>query len=600
MLIRAILSEWAVKKFNLPKVKEGDFTPDQIKALNDKAYNIYYFPNDPKEYKPGSYVDGTVIDNFNWVFVDMDLKDGKWANCEDFIDELSNFPLFPSKIIYSGNGVHAYWKITDLDAKSFLKLQRRLCRRFNTDEAVSKICQLMRLEGYYNTKKEDNFILTECVSISDSSYTGEELAQVLPILTPEDEVYCNTHFDTTYNPQQLSLTTDEIPPKFLKLLKSNQEIRDLWVNQQDDRSKSDYRLAHLLFANNFTKEEATQVIMNTNKASSRAPKHQLAYAENIINKIWTFEVEEKTNALLNLSSSVKDILSKPIAALQGTRFPCWTYFDNTERGFRLGQVMGLVAGAGVGKTAFSLDMFMGFVKFNPDYDHIFIPLEQPKEEIAERWVALCGDNVKLHDKVHVLSNYDDNGNYRNLSLQEIEEYIILFQQQTGRKVGCVVIDHIGVLRKGKGEESQGLMDICHKLKAFAQRTNTLLVIQSQAPREKAGIGDLELNKDAAYGTVFFESYMDYLITVWQPLKRKYGDGAPTVTAYKFCKIRHKNVTKDKIQEDVPYLLYFDPESQKFRQLDDTEEKSFSFFNTECANLRKRDRKEAVEYKKLSL
>jgi hypothetical protein len=131
------------------------------------------------------------------------------------------------------------------------------------------------------------------------------------------------------------------------------------------------------------------------------------------------------------------------------------------------------------------------------------------------------------------------------------------------------------------------------MKAFAIQLNVMMVMQSQAPREKAGIGDLELNKDAAYGTVFFEAYCDYLITIWQPLKRVYKEGAPTVTAYKFGKIRHKKQGHDKIQEDTCYALFYDPETQRMRDLTQDEEKSVAFFTNRATSLRKEDKKTAL-------
>jgi hypothetical protein len=246
----------------------------------------------------------------------------------------------------------------------------------------------------------------------------------------------------------------------------------------------------------------------------------------------------------------------------------------------------------------ALNMFQGFVKNNPDYHHFFIPLEQPTHEIAERWKTICGDETELHDKVHLISNYADDGSFRHLSFSEIRDYILKFQEVTGNKVGAVVIDHIGALKKkGKDGENQDLMTICHEMKAFAVQTNTMLIMQSQAPREKAGIGDLELNKDAAYGTVYFESYCDYLITLWQPLKRSYSEeGCPTIMAFKFCKIRHKKQGKDVIKEDVPYKMLFDPNNEKLRELTQDEEKGFRFWLTKSTNKRKADRKtDLVEY-----
>jgi hypothetical protein len=232
-------------------------------------------------------------------------------------------------------------------------------------------------------------------------------------------------------------------------------------------------------------------------------------------------------------------------------------------------------------------MFMGFVESNPEYEHFFVSLEQPAHEIASRWQKMCGENTHLHNKVHVISNYDANSNFRNLSLTTLKDYLIKFQVDSNKKIGCVVIDHIGVLDLEGGD----LISVCKSMKTFAVQTNSLLIMQSQTSREKAGIGDLELNKDAAFGTVFFESYCDYLVTVWQPLKRCYKiEGCPTVTAFKFCKIRHKTHGVDVIQEDVPYTMYFDPKNERLRYFTQDEEKSLKYFNNQATNIRKNDRK----------
>lgn len=588
MIYRCILANWAYDS-GLPKVVEGALTTERIHELNAVGYNIYFLPNYPSNYENGTTVDGSQVDTFNFVFVDMDLKEGKWASKEDFTQAVSQ-GLKPSLVVDSGNGVHVYWEASDLDAMSFLRLQRRLTRAYKTDEAVSKIYQLMRVPGTVNVKLQGAPKQCTVLDSSDAYYTCEELDAALPPITKEDEAYCVAHYNKTHNIHDKSTKLDDkLPLKFATLLSENKEVKEIWAGGVDDRSKSDYRLGHIMFASGFTKAEATSVLVNSAKALNRSPVHRVGYATGIIDKIWTHELAPSVE--LNLSQSVKSILAKSGDVLKGTRFPCHRYLDDTAHGFRLGQVIGLVAGSGVGKTAIALNMFMGFVKNNPDYDHIFIPLEQPANEIAERWRDLCGDNTQLHEKVQVISNYGDSGEFRHLSLTDIRKYILKYQVVTGRKVGCVVIDHVGALKKtGKDGENQGIMDICHEMKAFAIETNTMLVMQSQAPREKAGIGDLELNKDAAYGTVYFESYCDYLITLWQPLKRSYSEGAPTVTAYKFCKIRHKKQGTDRIQEDVCYSLHFDPNKGILRELTQDEEKAVDFFNKLSTNKRKADRK----------
>lgn len=590
---RLILPQWAKDQNpNLPKVREGQFSEEQIKFFNEQGYNIYYLPNYPSIYHPGQTVDGKDIDVFKYVFVDCDLKDGEYADKESFIQAIAE-GLEPTTIVDSGNGIHAYWSVSDLDAMTYLKLQRRLMRRFRTDEAVCTVYQLMRFPGTLNTKVHGNFKPCEALYESSKVYTAEDLDRALPQLTSEDEAYCKEHYEKTYNlNNEQIIIQDKLPLKFAHLIKDNQEVKDIWSGKTDDRSKADYRLGHIMFASGFSREEALSVLVNSAKALARAPKHRVNYATNIVDKIWQFE-ETEDKSSLGLSMSVAEILQKSAGKdLVGTRFRCWNYIDDTEVGFRLGHVIGLVGGSGIGKTAIGLNMFEGFVQNNPEYDHIIVSLEQPINEIAARWKKICGNNTERYSKVHVIGNYNPDGSFRDLSLNDIKNDILKFQQTTGRKVGAVVIDHIGVLNlKDANKKTIMLEDLCKEMKTFAVQTNTLLIMQSQAPRAKAGIGDLELDKDAAYGTVKFESFCDYLITLWQPLKRCYAEGAPTTMAFKFCKIRHKNQQIDKIQEDVPYIMYFDPKTERLRELTENEQKSVVFFNNKSVNKRKQSKTE---------
>ena len=590
MVYRLIAPDWLLAKNpQLPKAREGEFTYEELDRFNQQGYNVYWLPNHPSVYNKGTTVDGTHIDVFNYVFADMDIKDGVWTK-EDFIAHVKQVGPEPTFMVDSGGGIHVYWAVTDLDPMIFLRLGRRLCRRFQTDHRVQKIYQLMRLPGFNNTKIEGDPRPCDIIYDSQKTYSADQLDSALPPITEEDEAYCQQHFAKTYRSKEDIKVEDTIPVKFKKLLRSNQEVNDIWAGRVEDRSKADYRLGHIMFADGFTKQEAMSVLVNTAKALTRAPVHRVGYAEGIVEKVWGFEESEGESGS-GLSRSVKEILNRAGAAIKGERFPCHRYIDNTDCGFRLGHVIGLVAGAKVGKTALSLNMFYGFVKNNPNYDHMFVALEQPAVEIAAIWQKLCGGETDLHSRVHVLSNYDDDGTYRNLSLDDIRDYILKFQKDSGRKIGCVVIDHIGVLKRVSEDSRISVEDICHRMKSFAIATNTLLVMQSQAPRQKAGDGDIELGKDAAYGTVFFESYVDYLLTLWQPLKRCYSDKAcPTVMAFKFCAIRHKNKLKDGIQEDVCYRVYFEPESGKLREMTQEEEVAFDYFNKQCTNKRKQDKK----------
>lgn len=555
---------------------------------NFKGFNVYHYPNHPKEITSG-FVQAEDVNVFNWVFVDCDLKDGVWPTKEKFIEELSQWELKPTKIIDSGNGIHAYWFVTDLDAKSFLSLSRRLCRKFNTDQAVTQLKQLMRVPTTLNVKDEHNPKPCETLVDNELAYTCEQLSKALPPITQADAEFCTRHYDSAYKVEtKVTKISDKLPHRFQKLLNSSKEVKQIYRAISNDRSGDDFRLGHILLADGFNKTEAMSVLVNCAKARERAPHHRIAYAQDIIDKIGLFE-EAKDDEYL--SKSVTDIL-KQGPAIKGVRFPCWNVFDGTHHGFRRTHVMGLVGGAGSGKTTLALNYFYWFTKLNPNFIHVFVSLEQPAEEIAIRWQRLCGKNEALHDKVHVMSNYTSDNSHRNLSMDEIEAYVLELKERLGCEVGCLVIDHIGALRmQGKEGEFQGIIELCHQMKALAKRTNTFLIMQSQTSREKAGIGDLELDKDAAYGTSMFEWYVDWLVTTWQPLKRVLAKNTKmAVTAFKMPKIRHKNILKDHIKEDEVYALKFDPETERLRELTQQEEKDYHFLNKQATALRNKDRK----------
>ncbi len=573
---------------NTPKQMDvGDF-----KTLNDKGYGVYFYPNDASVVNNHrKFLDGADIDTFRWVFVDMDLKSKVYDSKEDFLEFLNVFPLKPNMVIDSGRGVHAYWYVTDLDAMSFLRLQRRLARELDTDEAVSKIKQVMRVPGTLNTKDPDpsKWIPCQVIETNDISYSAEQIDGALPAISPEDEAYCQAHWNKTYQVKSDVKINDVIPTKFKKLLKANNEVQKIWSGQVEDRSTADYRLGHIMLAANFTKDEAMSVLVNASKALERAPVHRVNYARDIVDKVWAYEEEEDFDPD-DLSQSVQQILDANKGKVQGQRITCYSWIDNTKVGYRLGHVVGLVAGVKTGKTVLSLNMAKGFVASNPDMVHFFVALEQPGEEIAYLWRRLNPEEPHLWGKLRVISNYNKDGTHRQLSLQDIEEYIVKYQAKTGRKVGCVIVDHIGALKMEGYDRFKPIEDICHHMKPFAIRTNTLLVMQSHAPREKAGGGDLELNQDAAYGTQRFEAYVDWLITMWQPLKKAYGNKAcPKVTAFKFAAIRHKE-EGDVIQENERYCMAFMTSTGGLREMTQNEETQFDYFNKVCVNKRKQDRK----------
>src|SRR5579859_1315565 len=278
MIYRCILPEWAIKEYpSKNKVLEGEFSDKELTLLNKEGYNIYFLPNYPSVPDLTKPINGSDIDTFRYLYVDMDLKEGKYKSKEEFISILNESQLLPTLIIDSGNGIHAYWSVKDLDAMSFLRLQRRMIRFYNTDEAVCKIYQLMRTPNTINTKDKNNLKPCTVICTNSSEYISEHFDNILPKLSKEDEEYCINHYNKTFNIQTSNIKiTYDLPKSFIDLLHTNNEVKSIWAGGLLDRSKGDYRLAHIMYASNISKKEATEVLMNSAKALGRSDNHRIS------------------------------------------------------------------------------------------------------------------------------------------------------------------------------------------------------------------------------------------------------------------------------------------------------------------------------------
>jgi hypothetical protein len=91
------------------------------------------------------------------LHVDVDFKDVKDPP-DEVAQALREVLLPPSKIVSSGNGLHAYWHFreslpaTPENIARVEHLLRRLCDHLGGDPAVCEAARLMRLPGTHNTK----------------------------------------------------------------------------------------------------------------------------------------------------------------------------------------------------------------------------------------------------------------------------------------------------------------------------------------------------------------------------------------------------------------------------------------------------------------
>lgn len=563
-----------------------NFTPEFIQQKNEEGYNCYFFPNHPSKdvYAEGvKSLAGKDIDVFNYVFVDMDLKDNVYESKEHFLEFVSKFPLKPSMVVDSGNGIHVYWAITGLTREDYIFSNLALLKYFKTDESVFTTLQLMRLPGYKNTKKHNNFV--DCKILEDFSsglqYTLDQFPQqIFRDLTPKEISRGQKHLDRldgklTINAPEF-VNIDEVPDTFFDFINdpANKESFEIWMNPKGppfhDRSKNDMKLANTLFKNDFNKKEALAVLSNTQKALSHPNRKH--YAEITVDKVYTEKLNSKFMTVAQRNRTVDETAN--LGDL--VRSSWWVDGEMLGNPWRKRELTGLIAGPGVGKTSVTLKWMEDCIKNNPENDDIFVffTLEMTVGEVVTRWNNLVGNDSPLAERLYVIGNENEKFEPRNIGMQEILEDVLELKKLTGKNVGMMAIDHIGLISKhidirkkyrfgidseqnaGYGNiRTLGLNSIARQMKPLCKQLDTHIVLLTQTTKEK-GVGDLPIGKDGAFGISDYENIMDRIITVWQPLKLVQAQTKLRFMAYQYVKIRSKHV-KDKIQTDEAKIMIYE-------------------------------------------
>ena len=79
--------------------------------------------------------------------------------------------------------------------------------------------------------------------------------------------------------------------------------------------------------------------------------------------------------------------------------------DCLARPWHRGDLTGILAGMGIGKTSFVLYIFKHILLNNPDGIVVFVSLEMTLDEIAEKWENATQDCPELADRLYVIENY---------------------------------------------------------------------------------------------------------------------------------------------------------------------------------------------------
>lgn len=620
MRYRLIKPDWA----KLPESEGGisgensididNASQEFLDQKNKEGYGVYYFPNYNSKPFHGNFLAGKNVDVFEWVYVDMDLKDGVYPTTFDFINLLLNYENTPNFIVESGNGVHAYWKVSDLTRERFCELQMKLIKHFKTDHSIWTVLRCMRYPGSFNTKDKNNFKEVTKTETSEELYTYMKLVPNLPELNAEEETKIVNHLrkvdglDEIADLDDIDIST--LPESFLKLMGKNPMIKGLFeYDKQGKRSDKAYALGNSLYELDFPRKEAIAVIAQTPKARTKG-QGALGFAASMVAGIYEKKSPFMVKSALQKSKEGQIGMARKGRQLQGPEY----FVGLLDKPWRTQQCLGLVGGSGIGKSTVTLDIFRAIMENHPEADDIcvYFNLEMTDWEVIEKWEALTDSNPKLAERLYVVSNEDDDGNPRNINLQQIHWFCRDIQKATGKKIVAIAIDHIGVINPtiditkkpdfgmaGDMENSFGnLRNVSPRkmpdlIKQLAKQLDTFIIIQSQTTKAKGMDGDTPLGIDAAYGAAQFEQYMDYVITLWQPIRRVYHKTPLRIVGWQYCKIRHKSV-KDDIQAYQRMAAKVDLHTGRLYCLSAEEEFELDVLNNECEVLRKKAEKKGAE------
>lgn len=618
-----------IKGLDVLEGDERDFSNEFLSQKNEEGYNIYFFPNGSSKRLPeGHWLSGKEVDEFNFVYVDMDLKDRIYKTKEEFIERVKKFPLKPSWALDSGNGIHVYWAIDDADRETFMVIQKMLIKYFDTDTSVWTPLQLMRFPGFYNTKQADNFKLADYVDelMSDQRYSADQFLQALPKLDEKDFTDIERHTaklegrDVMVGFEEDML--NELPAKFLKLIEKKPYIGEIFYHPEKthgDRSEADYNLACLLCENDIDREQALAVMLQTKKAQSRTGHSRFTYANDTLDKAY---LKNTGDAAL----SVEELLSNPDPDADLGDLVNGPYFlDRLDSRWRKRQMLGLIAGAGIGKTSFTLKIFKEFIRNNPANEDIFFffSLEMTRGEILKRWKRIVRNDPTFYKRLYIvdMNFFQKDEEEAGPNLQRIYKIVRDTEKRTGKKVGVVAIDHLDVVegdvdtrikphfnaKMSKYVEKKLGRDIvilnkdglCQKFKYLAQKLNCFLILQSQTTKEKDGGGDLPIGKNAAFGTSKFEWYCDYVVGVWRPLQRVMDHCKSSglyVTAFQYNKMREQNPDEDELALGQHYMVKFLPKYEDFVDLTEEEKQTVDELVEKANKLRQvEDKKQSSKY-----
>ena len=257
------------------------------------------------------------------------------------------------------------------------------------------------------------------------------------------------------------------------------------------------------------------------------------------------------------------------------------YLDCLDNPWEKKQVLGLIAGTGLGKSTMALNILRDVLINNPDEIVVLVSLEMAATELIKKWKKLNKDSLDISNRFYILSSFDEvSGESKKLGIQEIHNFCQEIKIITGKKIANVVIDHIGLIDNhinitvepnfgitrpySKKDNLHPISQrvVCDNLKKIAIMLDTFLIVLSQT-KKSLSCGYKPLFKDAAYGVSQFENICDFIIGIFQPLYLIQNTCDVKFTAFLYSKIRNAS-EDDMISVNQPLVLVHELKTGEFR------------------------------------
>lgn len=237
--------------------------------------------------------------------------------------------------------------------------------------------------------------------------------------------------------------------------------------------------------------------------------------------------------------------------------------DRLTRGMRPGQVMGIMARAGVGKTALAVNIISNIFRRIDTHTVLFFSLEMPAGEVVARLFTI--DNRETPERLDAylekaqgdpriaawckryqdLVIVDESG----LSISDIEKDFREAEKYLGKRIPLLIIDYLGLLRSSGGSSYERMSNLARELKSAAKRLSCVLLVLLQTSRQGGSGGD-PLSLCMARDSGAIEEACDFLLGAWRPELNGGGNSGELVLS--LLKNRHGKTGE--------FSFYFDKET----------------------------------------